>query len=751
LKLLGSGLHESRSPVLSLEKKGPCDCLDIIIKHGWEKAVADTLVSFIGQTTHLWDEMSLQNIREDGVFLNYVVPVLTDCHYPVEKKTSNICPRVILPDSLDKYLSSLSPPVRQNLLSARDNYLHDPDCTIEDVCKKGNISGGLQSLSHLHQKRWNNLGYPGFFMDPDFEAFQRELTGALAQKKWLWFKKLRYKGKNIVTQLGFKFNGSAHVYLSDYDKDRSAISPGNADARDAALVSMIEEAIKSDCEVLDFGHREPIRMLRFSQNVIHTFTVTVRSPENALHNQKKRRWDRFTLHKIFSFFKRLNFRINYETTIAKLISRQKGTSKIAEGYVRHLLQRTSATRKRDDLHNKPEKAGGCMRLEDGAQATVRHNGQTPRLKSTGASERDLSTEQITNHVGVYNLCKEWKKLEASACNPLLTSEWFISGVQTFCPPDDIQMITTKCKGKLKALAPLSVKGKFMPVLELVGSSTLEEPGGFLYEDHASLTQLIRTMLDLNKPLHLRGFRYFSPETQILENELKTRRRISLVKEEKIPWVAITGTWKNFETNMSSSRRSSLRRLQRLAEKKGEVRFIAVTPTPENLDDYLEEIFRIEASNWKGRIGTAIKTHPNLRKFFTLYSQKASKQNKLHLFFLRINEKTVAVQLTVVHANRLWIYKIGHDENWSYCSPGILLMHKVIRFCFEQGLTACEFLGSDEPWLHIWADEFHSLCSYKIYPKSVKGITGLMCELIHSYSYGISKLIYRKMTRLASMG
>lgn len=356
---------------------------------------------------------------------------------------------------------------------------------------------------------------------------------------------------------------------------------------------------------------------------------------------------------------------------------------------------------------------------------------------------DLIATQITNHDDVIRLKDHINSLEQHFGIPLLTPEWIGSSVQTFCPPDRIKMITVKAAGIPVALAPLSIRGGLFSHLEVVGSSVLEEPCGLLYRDTASLNKLVGAMLALRMPLFLKGFRHFSPEIQAIEREMGSGRWISLIREEKISCVSTDGNWEAFEKQISSSRRSSFRRLERLAGKKGKVGFEAVSPTPDNVDRYLDEVYRVEAANWKGRTGTAMQTYPLLGNFFRMYSRSITKQRKLKLFFLRVGDQTVAVQLTVIHDNRLWIYKVGHDESWSWCSPGILLMHKVVRYCFDNGLTGCEYLGSDEPWLHIWANEFHSLVSYEIYPRNLKGYFDLWGAQGKTYSHKVMSIVKRK--------
>jgi len=153
---------------------------------------------------------------------------------------------------------------------------------------------------------------------------------------------------------------------------------------------------------------------------------------------------------------------------------------------------------------------------------------------------------------------------------------------------------------------------------------------------------------------------------------------------------------------------------------------------------LDELFSVEEASWKGRTGTAMKSFEELGRFSDTFHSCRRKRGNVRIFFLRVNGEPIAGQLTVVHANRLWVFKIGHNESWSWCSPGILLMHRVMKYCFDEGLDACELLGSDEPWLHIWGRDTHSVLTYRIYPRVLLalpdltvGITGLLAYKIKS--------------------
>ena len=57
------------------------------------------------------------------------------------------------------------------------------------------------------------------------------------------------------------------------------------------------------------------------------------------------------------------------------------------------------------------------------------------------------------------------------------------------------------------------------------------------------------------------------------------------------------------------------------------------------------------------------------------------------------------------------------------------MHETIRYAFENGLEAYEFLGSDALWIQMWTDQKHPYITARIYPLSIKGQSGLARDIV----------------------
>ena len=51
----------------------------------------------------------------------------------------------------------------------------------------------------------------------------------------------------------------------------------------------------------------------------------------------------------------------------------------------------------------------------------------------------------------------------------------------------------------------------------------------------------------------------------------------------------------------------------------------------------------------------------------------------------------------------------------------------LKYAFNAGLNSYEFLGSDEPWLHVWPVNLHDYYSVGVYPIRLNGMIGLCVD------------------------
>ena len=327
------------------------------------------------------------------------------------------------------------------------------------------------------------------------------------------------------------------------------------------------------------------------------------------------------------------------------------------------------------------------------------------------------------------LSGEWDALARHFGTPLLLHGWFAACAEALHANDRLSVLMIRSEEELCAIAPMvAVRKGWIEHLELLGASTLMEPGGFIYAGEEQLKHLIHALLATRRPVILRRLHAESIQPRSL-TECCKRRALCLFRE--MPgslWFEIHPNWKTFDESIPSRRLKRLQRKQRAAERMGRVEYEVIAPGNEHLADYLKELFEVENAGWKGRNGTSILAHPDMEQFITCFSQTAVQNGSLRLFFMRVNGEVIAARMAILYANRLWEIKIGYDEKFSHCSPGLLLTHETIKYAFEQGLEAYEFLGDEESWEYLWTNKSHPYVAAHIYPFSILGFIALGKDL-----------------------
>jgi len=120
-----------------------------------------------------------------------------------------------------------------------------------------------------------------------------------------------------------------------------------------------------------------------------------------------------------------------------------------------------------------------------------------------------------------------------------------------------------------------------------------------------------------------------------------------------------------------------------------------------LDCALADFFVIEASGWKGRGGTAIAQRPELVGFYAQMARDAAKRGALALGFLELDGRRIAAHLSLLHAGRHYLLKLGYDEALHEFSPGQQLTSEMIRDSCQRGLSEFDFLGPCMDWKLDW--------------------------------------------------
>jgi CelD/BcsL family acetyltransferase involved in cellulose biosynthesis len=312
--------------------------------------------------------------------------------------------------------------------------------------------------------------------------------------------------------------------------------------------------------------------------------------------------------------------------------------------------------------------------------------------------------------------------------PMLHETWLRACALALDPSGSFEVITVGDPDSPDAGAAFVARGAGPNRrLVLLGAEDLWEPGDLFYRDSDAAASLARRLIDRRMPFRFGHFAADSPVLDALKEAGRGRAFIVADAVAGSPVLALDESWQEPEKKFSSRGQRDLRRKRRKAEALGAVTFAVVEPAVDDVGPLLEEAMAVEAASWKGRSGTALAHDETLRTFFATYAGLASEAGILRFSFLRIDGRAIAVQIGVVSDGAEWQLKIGYDEQYRECSPGILLMLEIVRHAAGLGLERFEFLGKAAPWTRQWTEQERPNVRLRVYPYSARGGSTLVAD------------------------
>lgn len=378
----------------------------------------------------------------------------------------------------------------------------------------------------------------------------------------------------------------------------------------------------------------------------------------------------------------------------------------------------------------------------GPAALTAARGLRRRLKGKTAgrarmNEASFTTEVITVPDGVGALSHEWNSLSSRYESPLASHDWNLSCSEAFHDAMPTRVLLVRNGKRAAAIAPLGLTGKGLRRLESLGAPFLYEPGALLLDGNEdSRAALLRALSRTGHPAVLRRLAV----SEVLE-AFREKMGNGCVYIERpappTPFANIGKAWDGFPSGFSSKRRYDFRRARKRAEACGPVSVRIYCPEPSGLKRALEKVFETEAAGWKGRKGSSMLHNKRLGSFFRAYSERACRAGILRVCTLDIGGHTAAAQLAVESGGSFWVLKIGYNEKWARCSPGVQLTLECMKYACQKQLRTYEFLGSVEPWLNPFQNGRREYMNCFIYPRSLYGILALGVDAPRHMAKGIS--------------
>lgn len=309
---------------------------------------------------------------------------------------------------------------------------------------------------------------------------------------------------------------------------------------------------------------------------------------------------------------------------------------------------------------------------------------------------------------------EWEALASRlGASPFSRAGWFACWLESF-GPEGLEVVAVRREGRLAAVLPvLSRRGVIRSVANWHTPSFAP-----LAEDAEAELSLFSSLFDAG-PRRV-DLSFLPPASAARLGDESGGRRLVSRTVMMSPYVAIEGEWSEYWRGLSRNHRGNVSRRRRRLAERGTVS-IDVFEGGEELSGLLEESFRIEASGWKGKRGTAVICSPQTRRFYEGIAAWAARLGLLRLATLRLDGRLIAFNLDLEAERRHYLLKLGHDAALNQLSPGTVLTAAMVERAFALGLKSYEFLGGKDTYKLRWSQACREAIEVQVFDGSPLGM------------------------------
>jgi CelD/BcsL family acetyltransferase involved in cellulose biosynthesis len=205
-------------------------------------------------------------------------------------------------------------------------------------------------------------------------------------------------------------------------------------------------------------------------------------------------------------------------------------------------------------------------------------------------------------------------------------------------------------------------------------------------------------------------------------------RLHVIARIEAPVLDLRPSWAAvYEARTSAKTRSLHRRRRRQLAALGRLE-LSVARTPSELEEALEEAFRLHALRWAGRPdGSGFVTRTGMR-FHRAVIHKLAELNVPRIVTLKLDGRAIAFHYFFAFEGCMYVHRLAFDPALSRYSPGLVNTLDTIQVAADEGLTRVEFLGGAERYKLELADRFEPLCQALGLASGIRGHALLQAEL-----------------------
>lgn len=326
----------------------------------------------------------------------------------------------------------------------------------------------------------------------------------------------------------------------------------------------------------------------------------------------------------------------------------------------------------------------------------------------------------------------WNRLVSTMrfAPPFCTWEWIFTWWEQFGTEHELVPLFITDGGELRGILPLFRRRGSTAGHWLTGA-TLDYCGATeVYPDHLDIIcapedalACVAAALDFLSA-DLPGWAWTRLPTLAQDSDLlraqdlsRGKLQVAVRQVSVAPYVALAGSFDDYLGRLPKKDRYKIKSPRKKMIEEGKLRYAAFESA--EFETALRTLFELHARRAEVKGITSTFDRSSIFEFHRALLRRLH-PNDVMLRCLKDEAGIVAVLYGLRCGGRIFFYQLGYNPDWSWASPGVVIISEAIREAFAMGCTEFNFLQGDEPYKHMFTREARALFDCYLYNATFSG-------------------------------
>jgi CelD/BcsL family acetyltransferase involved in cellulose biosynthesis len=325
----------------------------------------------------------------------------------------------------------------------------------------------------------------------------------------------------------------------------------------------------------------------------------------------------------------------------------------------------------------------------------------------------LTVELIENFSRLAEIEPEWSAFARTitGLTPFQLPQWLLTWWKHF-GNGQLRVPVFRDRDAMVGIVPcFRHQWKGLRQITLIGSGISDYLEPAIDPQHCpAIVERLRGHLESDMDWDICDWQDLSVQTPL--SRLKSEGGFELALTPDVPCseIRLEGTFDQFQNNRPKNLKRNLRRYRQKAEATGNLQFEAVK---EARPELMKALIDLHDAKWQKRGEPGMIQANGSAEFLCDVARRFASGDMLRFFTLRFRDQIAALILAFPYGRTMFGYLSAFDPEHESLGLARTLLLEAIRYCYQNGYLAWNFLRGDEPYKSWWGAQTIPKCRVRL--------------------------------------